>query len=401
MTSASAHTTESVPRRSSEHNLTLPRIPWEDGPDYWKRFTKPAAAGWTSSTFFPIAVFMGKPSQAEALKSLGVNTYLGAEKDGSPITSITQKGLYVVAQSEWTKEDVGNDSSVVGWLASDECDMGIGCPGSNTDENLRQQKQMVQELRNRIDGRFVFANYGGGILGTYWAIGNMPSFMSIVDAASVDQYAYTSPHIRDQISQSPAWPKGLDPGKSASYGWLVDRMRSYQSSPGAHPNWIFVETGRPYLVENGSSMITTDQIEGAMWSAIIHEARGISFFQHNNGSGAGTYSLVDAPSDRLKKVSLAIKAIEQLAPAINTQSYAWSFHPKLDTMLKVKDGFAYVFAAPALGTPAGQYSLTLPPGISGRTVEVIGEARTTKVEAGQFSDTFASESAHHVYRIRL
>jgi hypothetical protein len=33
---------------------------------------------------------------------------------------------------------------------------------------------------------------------------------------------------------------------------------------------------RPFLTDSGARIITPDQIEGAVWSAIIHEARGLA-----------------------------------------------------------------------------------------------------------------------------
>ncbi|HEX2700631.1 MAG TPA: hypothetical protein VHM89_10570, partial [Acidimicrobiales bacterium] len=50
--------------------LSLPRVPWESGPSYWKKFAKADAAGWDDPSFFPIAVHLSKPSHVDALKSV-------------------------------------------------------------------------------------------------------------------------------------------------------------------------------------------------------------------------------------------------------------------------------------------------------------------------------------------
>ena len=90
--------------------------------------------------------------------------------------------------------------------------------------------------------------------------------------------------------------------------------------------------------------------------------------------------------------------IRALAPVLNTQSYVWHFGPGLETMLKVSDGHAYVFAMTD-GT-AGARTFTLPGGLSGAEVEVLGEGRSIAIREGRFSDTFAAEHSYHIYKIR-
>ncbi|KQN89671.1 hypothetical protein ASE96_07840 [Arthrobacter sp. Leaf69] len=348
-----------------------------------------------------MSVFMGKPEHAAALKALGINTYMGAEHDGSSLSSITKQGIFVLPQDEWTQSEVGDDPQAVGWFISDECDMGIGCTGSNPAENLADQISKVERVHAFGDGRFTMANYANGVLDTYWARGSMVQLMKIVDVASVDKYAYTSPFVDDQMTHSPHWPAESSPASAGSYGWVVDRMRAYQDPAGQHPNWIFVEAAMPLLTDSGSRTITPDQIEGAVWSAIIHEARGLAYFQHNNGSICGFYSLVECDRARLDRVAEINAEIQSLAPVLNTQSYQFSFNKSTDTMLKVYDGSAYIFAGIGLHQVPGLKTFVIPPEITGSTVEVIGENRTLRVTDHSFSDTFENEFSHHTYRLTL
>lgn len=377
----------------------MPKIPWEGGPDYWKKFPKATAAGWNNPNFFPISVFMGKPEHAAALKAVGVNTYMGAEHDGSSISSITNQGLFVLAQDEWTQAEIGNDPKVVGWFVSDECDIGLGCAGSNAAENLADQTRKVNKVRAFGDGRFTVANYSNGILDTYWAKGTMAALLNVVDAASVDKYAYTSPFVDGQMIHSPHWPVGASPVTAGAYGWLADRMRAYQNPAGAHPNWVFVEAAMPLLNDAGSLTITPEQIEGAAWSAIIHEARGLAYFQHNNGKTCGFYSLVDCDQARLGRIKAINAQIQSLASVINTQSYQYRFNTTTNTMLKAHGGSAYIFADIGAGQTPGLKTFVMPPEIIGSRVEVVGENRSLTVTNHTFSDTFVSEFSHHVYRV--
>jgi hypothetical protein len=133
---------------------------------------------------------------------------------------------------------------------------------------------------------------------------------------------------------------------------------------------------------------------------------------------------------KAKAVAMHAK-IRSLAPVINTQSYVWNFSNdgnaanNSDTMLKTYDGHAYIFASiglnvtgtdpndcdiinlervcKALGSnqSAGTKNFILPNGINGNTVEVVGEGRTIPIVNGAFTDNFAAEYTHHVYKIKL
>ncbi len=378
--------------------LGLPRIDWEGGPGYWQEFPRAAAAGWTDPAFFPVGVFFGKPAHAKQLKALGINVFQAVEHN-DPLSVATGEGMFCIPQDEFTAQEIGDDPLAVGLLAYDECDMGLGCGGGNTFESMANMRAQVKALRSRSDGRFINANYSKGVLETFWARGTMGEFMSVVDCASVDNYAYTSPHTGAAVEASPHWPPGVPVARAATYGWLVDRMRAFQVSPGAQPNWLLVETAMPYLSDRDAATITPEQIEGACWSGIIHEARGIVFFQHNNDGVNGNYSLVDAPLQRREHIRTIISEIRAMAPVLNSQSYAWDFGDGTDTMLKVYDGGAYIFASISLGTEPGTRTFALPASFPAPVIEVVGEERTIPVSNSIFTDDFDFEYTHHTYRI--
>ena len=389
-----------TPPTSGDGTLPLTKEAWWGGSAYYSKFSKASAAGWTDPSFFPISVFFGKPEHAATLAGLGVNTYMGAEHDGSTLKSITDQGVSVLAQSEWTRAEVGDNASVVGWHVSDECDMGAGdcySPQGETGQ-LAIQKSWTDEFRSYNDGRFLQANFGNGVLGSYWSTTTMDDHLRLVDVSSVDKYAYTSPAVQSLLPGSPFWPKGKNPASAGAYGWQQDRMETFMTPAASKPNWVFVETAKPYLTEAGAKTITGDQIEGAVWNGIIHGAAGIAYFQHNNNNTCGNYSLVDCGAALQAKVKAVDAQVKSLAPVINSQPYTWIFGPKLETSLKVKDGSAYIFAMTDGST--GARTFTLPPGVTGN-VEVVGEGRTIAVANGTFTDSFASEFTHHIYRIAL
>ena len=418
--------------------LSFSRIPWEGGPSYWTQFTNANASGWNNPSFFPISVFLSKaePSHVTSLKDAGINTYMSVEHSPEifPMTNITSQGMYAMAGGEWTPAEVGVNSGVVGWFIADEADMGEAYPGDQYDGLAAQQADT--DARTALnDGRFTWANYGNGILRTFWSNGTsqthpsltvMDEFVRMVDGSSADKYTYTSPdvaNIIDGVHDAPDWPNGVPVPRAYSYGWQADQMRRFQDQNNLRPVWTFVETARPYLNESGARAILPDEMEGAVWSALIHEARGIAYFQHNN-DGRGNYSIVDISAVHTKVKAVNAK-VQSLAPVLNTQSYynttytvngytyyRFTFNNGTDTMLKTYNGYAYIFAA--LGMKAnnasatsgtvdatGSKTFTLPTGVTGTTVEVVGESRNISVSGGQFTDTFPNEYTHHVYKIAL
>jgi hypothetical protein len=399
----------------------LPRIPWEGGSGYWAKFPKANATGWTDPTYFPISVFFGKasPEHVASLKNAGINLYMNVEHLPSiyPLTNVTSQGLYAMPQQdEWTSTQVGTNPMAVAWMISDECDMGYGgCPGEQYGA-LAKQKEYVAKVKAYNDGRFMHANFGNGILRTFWSTNTMHEHVQLMDSASADKYTYTSPDVAGIIDgwhDAPDWPNGVPVARAYSYGWQIDQMKRFQDPASLRPIWTFVETAMPYLGEEGRRTILPDEIEGAVWSSLIHEARGIAYFQHNNNGICGNYSIVDCPNVHTKVKAINAK-VKSLAPVLNTQSYynktrtvngftyyEYDFNNATDTMLKVKDGYAYIFAGIGMNDGTGNKTFTLPAGVTGSAVEVVGENRTIPVTNMSFSDNFQHEYTHHVYKVAV
>ena len=405
----------------------LPRVPWEGGSSYWSAWPKAAASGWNSPTFFPIAVFLGKPESGHpaALQSIGINTYVAVEHN-PPLTAVTDLGMFVIAQyGEWSPAEVGSNSGVVGWFTFDECEQGEGECGAFPDEadRLAFFKARTAEVRALADGRFVFANFGNGVLGTFWAPTTMDQYVQDVDGSGVDKYTYTSGNVRFEFGRASSWTAegGTEANaqSSASYGWMARRMtRVYNDQDNMTPFWQVVETKMPYIGDEvDKDIITYAQIEGAVWSAIANEARGIIYFQHNGFYDSGTpptidpntgvapttetYSLVDGSTGLKTAVTTLNSRVTALAPVINTQSYVFNFGATgVDTMLKVYGGYAYIFASLGVAAATGSKTFTLTgSGINGTSVEVLNESRSISVTGGQLVDSFANEYSHHIYKI--
>ncbi len=74
----------------------------------------------------------------------------------------------------------------------------------------------------------------------------------------------------------------------------------------------------------------------------------------------------------------------------------------LDTMLKTRDGDAYVFSMVDGESRPGARTFQLPDGVDGRSAEVLFEDRSVAISPeGVFTDDFAEEFTYHIYRIAL
>jgi hypothetical protein len=375
---------------------------------YWSKFPKATASGWTDPSFFPISVFIGNPQDATAWHNMGVNLYMAVNHDVtdtsySPLISratdpdknpATNDGVFVLPNKDyedpnqdWKQSEVGNDPKAVGWFVTDECDQGYsGCGNATWTEyqQLSTQISRSNAIKAYNDGRFQWSNFGNGVARNFASPNTMDEHVKLMDGSSGDKYTYTSPNSADTLASSRYWPQNASSNVAAGYGWMIDQLRDMQlaeTSPGdptpaepegLRPEWAFVETAMPYLFgEPGARTITPDQMEGAVWSALIHEARGVAYFTFSNdpcdnqvlyagNTSATCQQQLTALQNKFKSVNSSIKS---LAPVLNTQSYVWDFSNdgnltnNSDTMLKTYNGSAYIFAGIGLnytGTDTSQ-----------------------------------------------
>ncbi|UXM89868.1 hypothetical protein [Paenarthrobacter sp. JL.01a] len=392
----------------------LPRIPWEGGTAYWRQFSKAFAAGWSDPSFFPIAIWYGSPGSDEQLKydkALGINTYVQGNPDASS-AAISAHGMFTLytptdAPSNWDRQ--------VGSVLDDEVD-GRYEPVAG----LAHMKQLAAQHDPAQTGRFTYANWTSGILTYDVPMQFSTDYYSTANVNSVDQYFYSVPQC-DWGEGTLRWrtPNGQNPitasncRTASSYGKIMQLQQEINATRGVQaPLWAL-----PTVVSTGGStrgykQLGPEQVKAQVWASVIHEARGIVWFSQSPDQqevndcitgdafqDARKHS-ADCLKDQVAAVGVVNHAIAALAPVLNTQSYVWDFGEGTDTMLKAKDGSAYVFAMTDDGA-TGSRTFTLPGGITASTVEVLDENRSIPIQGGKFTDDFPNEYTHHVYRIAL
>lgn len=404
-TSTSPSPTTTVPTSpppTGPNLLDLPRVPWNGGPAYFSAFPDAAANGWTSPDFFPIGVWWGVWSSDEEVKwdkSLGINTYIITHPNAD-LGLLERNGMSYIGGSVG-----GATRSAKAWVGDfldDEVD-GRYEPADG--------QAFLQSLVDALPDhrKLRYANYTGMVLAWMNQRDAEKYVNAYTDAVSVDQYWYSTEYCSWTEYQGWAFliPIPQDTCRTGhSYGQVVDMLHQRDAADGKSQSiWNFVEA--VYGSDNYVMPMSPEQVKAAAWQIVIHEGRGIVWFNNAFGGPCSTGNAIRttqlqpnyACAANVLAMGEANNQIRRLAPVINTQSYAWNFGPGLSTMLKAKDGYAYVFA----GTDghAGSKTLTLPAGISGTTAEVIDENRSVRVTNGQIVDNFSQEWVYHIYKIKI
>ncbi|AXB46724.1 hypothetical protein A4R43_33325 [Amycolatopsis albispora] len=389
--------------------VTFASVPWEGGPSYYSAFDK--AAAWTDPSFFPIGVWFESvlaPKDTEIDKAAGINTYFELTANSS-LPLVREAGMHALPSGP--NAEAGPET--VGWTLTDEPDMWAG-PGHGTwTGNSPGQGEVcvggpcgytvLKSLLDKLppDGRLRYANFGKGVM--FWETDEQarPFVNDYTTAVSADLYWYTDPNICTSPSEGPAI--GVPPSQcrvASNYGRTMDRMRSLDQADGElQPIYALIETGHPFT-EADSPTITGEQLAGAVFNSLIHEARGIIYFNHNfGGECISQHVLRDACGAAIRPAVTEVnRRITELAPVLNTQSLVHRFSPDLDTMFKRHDGATYIFAMPGQGSAPGAHTLTLPAGLGGEAT-VLFENRSIPVVNGTLTDTFTAEHSYHVYKI--
>lgn len=407
--------------------------PIDGGPTYYSGagYTYAHAAGWDDPSFFPIGLWlapMRTQADADRWLDLGLNTGFTVTAD-SDLSLFGANGLWLV--NDGSGGTLGPPSSAgaetTGLLAFDE-------PTTMSD-----WEAALSGLSNTVqDARFWWLNNTwnfvafGGISPVASSAAVMATTVTTPDTTkaglglqSIDTY-----WIAGSTSGALTTPLGdiLGLGHAATadqtrrgswYGDMVDYQRAYWTPAGKAPVLQFVENGGPYTQDTVAADYTTPpEMNWAVWSAIIHGARLICYFNHSfagpaisDDNFAQSYyqSVQSGQSTSIYAQAKATNAlVSQLAPAINsptalgyvTVSPAASTFAGVDLLAKYTGSDFYIFTATRESGTATNIAatFTLCYGYSG-PVTVVGESRTVQAVDGVFTDTFAQASTVHIYQI--
>lgn len=385
--------------------LDLPRIPWEGGPAYWSHFDD--ASDWTDPAFFPVSVWYAGISSAEEVawdKAHGINTYLGMW-EGTPFSLFEDNDVYWIG-GELNETFDADSPHWPGVVLDDEVD------GRFTPEDgFAHLAALSRDAEG--SGKFRYANFTQLVIGPDLDVEVQEQYVNgFTDVVSIDMYWYSIPFCDWQPYRGEDYAVSVpeDTCRTASsYGRAMRALTIRDGVDGlVQPRWQFIENLNGLSGHDHLTYISPGQLKGAAMSSIISEARGLVWFNQSFTGPCQSTNVVRTAqmegdawcgAEQVAAMGEVNNFVHDLAPMINTQSYVWDFGDGLDTMLKVHDGDAYIFAMTDGET--GERGFSLPPGISATTAEVVGEGRSVEVAADRFVDHFENEYDYHVYRITL
>jgi hypothetical protein len=382
----------------------------DGGPGFYGRFENSLPA---APEYFPLGVWLESVVEADNVrkdKAVGLNTYVDLTAN-SNLDLLRPAGVHAVTS--------GRSPASSGHVLADEADMWAGpgsaewtgkwpgqgevCNPAGAPCGYSVQRTLSATIHNKT---LEYANYGKGV--SFWESDQEASVFvnEFQDVVSVDNYWFTDPNICGQYEGGAKLGGGrklTDPEcrLAANYGWTVDRVRSLIRPSGSKPVWALVEVGHP-STENLAPSITGPEIRAAVWSSLIHGARGIVYFNHSFGGPCLSFHILREPcGDVIRPWVTAVNAqITALAPVLNAPFLdgALAHGAGVDAAVKVHGGALYVFAGSAqAGAQQAEFTLgCLPAAV---TATVLDENRTVTISNGTFRDAFADGNAVHLYRI--
>jgi hypothetical protein len=176
----------------------------------------------------------------------------------------------------------------------------------------------------------------------------------------------------------------------AAIGETLDRLRQWS---GTRPQLAYIEATDLWADGVGPS---ADQIRGEIWHAIIHGARGLSYFVVDVAAPTTTPDAV--PQHLVAEMTAQNGRITRLAPVlqapIDPPGVGVTVDPPLEATWRQVDGRTYLIvlnqsAGAVAGARVGVLGAVLPP-----AVEVREESRTLPTSADGFTDSFGPYAVH-------
>lgn len=366
--------------------LASPYAKWENGPP-------------TDPSFFPIAVWLQNPRNAQKYRQAGINTYVGLWRGPTEkqLADLKVAGMKVICHQNAVGLQHADDSTIIAWMHGDEPDnaQSLG-KGKGYGPPILPQKIIddFHKLKRNDPTRPVLLNLGQGVAWDGWhgrgVRTNHPEdyaeYVKGCDIASFDIYPVT--HSKPQVA-----------GKL----WYVARgvERLVEWTGGNKPVWNCIECTR---INNPKTKATPHQVRCEVWMSLIHGSMGLIYFVHEWQPKFNESALLSDPA-MLEAVTTTNKQIIGLAPILNSRTIKGKVDVLSDNeavpiaiMTKKYNSTTYVFAVNMRGDPTTA-TFTIKDIEGTKTVEVIDENRSLSSKEGVFKDRLAGWDVH-LYRMK-
>ena len=348
--------------------------------------------------FFPLAVWLQSPRNAQRYQHLGINVYVALWRGptAEQLDALDQAGMYAVLVQNPRALDFREHQAIASWMHHDEPDnaqsLGRG-KGYGPPVLPEKVVEDYRRMKAADPGRPVLLNLGQGVAWDGWHGRGVrtnhpedyPKYLEGCDIASFDIY----PAVHDHPDVA---------GKLWHVGRGVQRLVEWTG--GRKPVWCCIETTH---INNPDKLPTPAQIRAEVWMAIVHGATGIIYFCHEFKPRENEAGLL-AHAENAEAVKKINAQVRELAPVLNSPTVkdaarVESSDPAVPVVAMVKrhGGATYVFAVSMRETPTtASFAVSGMPANS--TVRVIGEARTLDADGGSFRDKFDGYGVH-LYRV--
>jgi len=363
-----------------------PYAQWENGPP-------------RDSDFFPIAVWLQNPRNAQRYRQAGINTYVALWRGPTEeqLADLKKAGMKVICHQNKTALKHKDDPTIIGWMHGDEPDnaQSLG-RGKGYGPPILPEKiiEDYYKIRQTDSTRPVLLNLGQGVAWDGWHGRGVrtnhpedyPEYVNGCDIASFD--IYPAVHDKPEVAGN-LWfvAKG------------VERLKNWTN--GKKPVWNCIECTR---INNPYTKATPQQVKCEVWMSIIHGSTGLIYFVHEWQPRFNESALLSDP-EMLSAVTAINRQITELASVLNSPTIedAASVSSSNDAvpvemMVKKHNGATYLFAVAMRGDKTTA-AFTLQQDEAIKTVELIGENRSIAVQNGVFKDNFNTWDVH-LYRVK-
>jgi hypothetical protein len=363
-----------------------PYSKWSRGPD-------------ADPGFFPLALWLQNPVNAERYRKAGFNTYIALWKGPTEeqLDALKKAGMRLFCEQNEIALRHLEDPVIAGWMHGDEPDnaQSLGANrGWGPPVPPEKIEQDYHRLQARDPSRPVLLNLGQGVAWDGWYgrgsrsrhPEDYPEYLEGCDIVSFDIYPVV--HENKEVA-----------GKLWLVADGVERLKQW--SGGRKVVWNCLECTR---ISNPDRKPTPQQVRTEAWMSLIHGSQGLIFFVHEFKPKFREAALLD-DAEMLEAISALNHQITRLAavlnsPTLNGQIVVGTQNHEVPVAIMAKqyEGATYVFAVAmreGATTATFTFKKTPAPKVS---VEVIDENRSLEISNISFQDRFTNSTAH-LYRI--
>lgn len=335
-------------------------------------------------SYFPIAVWVQSPRNAERFKQAGINLYIGLWNGPTEeqLAALKRAGMPVICSQNDVALNSEHADLIVAWMHGDEPDNAqakrSGGYGPPIEPSVIEKQ--YQQIKMRDPTRPILLNLGQGVAyDNYIGRGvrtnhpeDYPLYIRGSDIVSFD--IYPAVHDKPEVA-----------GKLEFVPSGVERLRRW--SKDEKIVWNCIEASR---IGNTEVKPTPDQIRAEVWMSLIRGSRGLIYFVHQFEPTFIEASLLADP-ELLEAVTAINRQVIELAPVLNSPDITDAIvfdSPQQETpiqlLVKRYQGSLYLLASNESPTAAAAVLQIAVPVADGAQLKPIADESPIELQDSKF-----------------